>query len=403
MDIDPPSPSSFPTPLISPLCSIIYSLSIPLAPETSTLDPRPPPSSEIVARELLLNLALVNKEFYHTARPWLWRSLIIARPRGWIGIVEKIGGEQAKKDWAAELARGRSARVGMRRTVSSSSASPGGGNGSISPTESGSGSYISTPRRSRSISQRRQLQHVEDDQEMVEEGFGALGLVGGGGGGGGGRRSQSIERSTVFVESQMSALKRSTSLGSQGTPSTVDKQLEEDREERRDELSIGEMLLTPPGSREASPSRYMGAGGGEGSGSWRGRSSERVGRSRVRLMGVGMMRESSIHSILEGVREFHSSSFLSSSPSPNFNPSQIFKLTKVFPRLSFIRTQLSPPLLTLQACPPWRSVSPPPSLPLQPVPQPSPTTSNSRLPPLRRVTMETRRKRSLMRRISMRI
>lgn len=279
MDVDLASLSgpTFPTPLISPLCAIIYSLSLPLAPETTTLDPRPPPSSEVVARELLLNLALVNKEFYHTARPWLWRSLIIARPRGWIGIVEKIGGKEAEKDWAAELAQ------------------TGGGAGS--PTGSGSPDY--TPRRSRSISQNRREGSSSSTlggsggggSGAVEQSFEGLGIQGG-------RRSQSIERSTVFVEAQMSALKRSTSLGSQHTPS---------HEEETDQISaLGEMLLTPPGSRETSPTRRMsGMGPDGGASSLRGRSSERVGRSRsrVRLMGVGM-RDSSIHSILEGVREW---------------------------------------------------------------------------------------------------
>jgi hypothetical protein len=129
----------------------------------------------------------------------------------------------------------------------------------------------------------------------VEQSFEGLGIQGG-------RRSQSIERSTVFVEAQMSALKRSTSLGSQHTPS---------HEEDQDQISaLGEMLLTPPGSRETSPTRRM--SGMEGPSSMRGRPNlERMGRSRsrVRLMGVGM-RDSSIHSILEGVRESPPHSFV---------------------------------------------------------------------------------------------
>lgn len=78
MELEPSRPvATFPPSLISPLCRIIFSLSLPLEPESSTLDPRPPPAGEEVARELLFSLALVSKEFYHAARPWLWRTLII--------------------------------------------------------------------------------------------------------------------------------------------------------------------------------------------------------------------------------------------------------------------------------------------------------------------------------------
>jgi hypothetical protein len=60
-------PLSFPTSLISPLCSVIYTLSLPPDPRDS-LDPRVPPTGHATARELLLALSLVSREFYYTAR-----------------------------------------------------------------------------------------------------------------------------------------------------------------------------------------------------------------------------------------------------------------------------------------------------------------------------------------------
>jgi hypothetical protein len=235
-----------------------------------------------------------SAEFYYTSRPWLWRLLRISRPRGWVGVVHKLGGEQPGIRVGSGGETFADGSVPVSRAVSPNRTSSGTSNGPITPAAA-----------------------------LANVGLAALGSVngsggnggkapanGGGGGGGGGpagsnggggdslqvlalqrTRSQSIERTSAFISAQLAALQTASTshrsqAGSSDSPDSSPDRLEEARHEfsegpsRRLERSPSRGSAIPPALRR-----------GDSVGSHRRltQSPERIGRSRVRgdFPGIG--------------------------------------------------------------------------------------------------------------------
>lgn len=299
---------AFPLQAISPLCQIIFSRALPRAPQFPLLDPRPGSSDEDDVRACLLSLALVSKgpyrhslnpalvqpfarsacsssstadphglvsllrplqikssplpspstttEFYYTSRPWLWRLLRIARPRGWVGVVHKLGGEQpglrvsSEGDAFADTSSGFQSRaVSPART-------------SVQSSEFSQVSLVTPP--------------VAVSTDVVSPLLQRT-------------RSQSIERSSVFLSAQLESLRTSNSTHSP-TTSSPDTSPERSRLEF---LEGPHRTLERTKSRGESPLR-------RGDSLRSTRSPERIGRSRVRgdIPGEGQ-RGMSIDSLAE--------------------------------------------------------------------------------------------------------
>ncbi|CED82965.1 Leucine-rich repeat [Phaffia rhodozyma] len=194
---------SFPPALINELCSTIFSLSLSVSPQLSSIDPRPSPNDEQLTRNTLLALALVSKEFYYTSRPWLWRTLRICRPRGWVGIVDKISGSDqvdmftgadgnfstgpnqealSRSSTSSSLTRGKQPMI----RASDDQAESDRQDQEPSPSSSGFSVFSAPP-----------LPGISDRPHLSLE-----------------RRSHSIERTQIYIDAQASALKKSVSLRS---------------------------------------------------------------------------------------------------------------------------------------------------------------------------------------------
>lgn len=223
-------------------------------------------------------------EFYYTSRPWLWRLLRISRPRGWVGVVHKLGGEQPGIRVSSE----------GDTFVDSLPASRG-----VSPTRSGSGALVHD--------QQQQQQQLPPVMPAGVDGLG-LGLPPAAGGlqrlALARTRSQSIERSSAFLSAQLASLETSTSAHSPSSARTSP----DSSPDRQREPALATAPLAPtsaaaaastefregPSRRlERSPARASDAGSlrrADSSGSHRlAKSPERIGRSRVRgdILGVG--------------------------------------------------------------------------------------------------------------------
>ena len=96
--------ADFPQELLDAICAHLYAAGLP-AP-CPTLDPLVPttigiptslPSSvpagnwpEQLSRRTLASLCLVNRAWYTSAKPWLWRRAEIRLPRSWVAFVQEI-------------------------------------------------------------------------------------------------------------------------------------------------------------------------------------------------------------------------------------------------------------------------------------------------------------------------
>lgn len=227
-------------------------------------------------------------EFYYTSRPWLWRLLRISRPRGWVGVVHKLGGEQPGIRVASGGETFAEGSVPVSRAVSPNRTSSGTSNGPLTPAVLANAGLAAA------------LENVNGPAGNAKV------ATNGGGGSSSGinggdslqvlglqrTRSQSIERTSAFISAQLAGLETASAsfrspAGLTGSPDSSPDRLQAARYEfaegpsRRLERSPSRGSAIPPALR-----RGDSVGGNARRMT---QSPERIGRSRVRgdFPGIG--------------------------------------------------------------------------------------------------------------------